>query len=455
MFIVAENETEILVVGGGPAGVLSALTAAKLGRKVILIDAKTHQEIGNKTCGDAINLGPLKKLEKELGLEKPSGDEIADVVKEMIFQTDRIKFPLYGDGFVLNRHPYGQRLLKKAEEYGVEVRDETKAIKAIVDSTGVKGVNVLNKITKEKYNIKSNITIDCSGRNYQIRKTIPPSLFPNLEKEMDKRDIAASYREIIKLKEDHPYHNQILLIYIEEVPEPGYFWIFSKGKKRLNAGIGWWLDMETEKGMKESFWDALHQFYKPGTYEVEDKGGYTIPTRYPLLNAVAPGFLTAGDAAFHVNPFSAEGHGPALSAGFYAGRIASEAILANDFSVKKLWGYNVSVMKDFGLSHTKLQLFPEALFMAKISGLEFLFKRKILSQEQFMDLHGGKGLSKLEILKILVKAFPRYKLLLYIYKIKKGAQTLNEIFDRYPTSPDGYEDWLEEFNVIMGNIRER
>ncbi len=451
-----ENKTEILVVGGGPAGVLSALTAAKFGRKVILIDAKPYPEIGNKTCGDAINLGPLKKLEKELGLEKPHGDEIADVVTELVFQTDRVKFPLYGDGFVLNRHPYGQRLLKKAKDYGVEIRAETKAVKAIVDSTSVKGATVLNKATKEKYDISAKITIDCSGRNFQIRKTIPTDLFPSLEKHMEKRDIAASYREIIKLKgQDHPYHNQILLIYIKEVPEPGYFWIFSKGSKRLNAGIGWWLDMETEKGMKESFWNALHRFYPPGTYEVEDKGGYTIPTRYPLLNAVTPGFLTAGDAAFHVNPFSAEGHGPALSAGFYAGKTASDAILANDVSAEKLWNYNVAVMKDFGLSHTKLQLFPEALFKAKISGLEFLFKRKILNQDQFMDSHGGKSLTRLEILKILVKAFPRYKLLLYINRIAKGAQTFNELFKRYPTSPDGYENWLEEFNTIMGKMRER
>jgi len=452
---VVENKTEILVVGGGPAGVLSALTAAKFGRKVILIDAKSYSEIGNKTCGDAINLGPLEKLEKELGLEKPHGDEVADVVEELVFQTDRVKFSLFGDGFVLNRHPYGQRLLKKAKDYGVEIRAETKAVKAIVDSTGVKGATVLNKVTNEKYDISARITIDCSGRNFQIRKTIPTDLFPNLEKYMEKRDVAASYREIIKLKEDHPYHNQILLIYTEEVPEPGYFWLFSKGTKKLNAGIGWWLDMETEKGMKESFWDALHKFYPPDTYEVVHKGGYTIPTRYPLLNAVAPGFLTAGDAAFHVNPFSAEGHGPALSAGFYAGKIASEAIREDDVSVEKLWGYNVAVMKDFGLSHTKLQLFPEALYKAKISGLEFLFKREILSQDQFMDLHGGKSLTRVEILKILIRAFPRYKLLLYINKISKGAQTFNELFERYPTSPSEYQNWLEEFNLVMGKIRER
>jgi flavin-dependent dehydrogenase len=213
--------------------------------------------------------------------------------------------------------------------------------------------------------------------------------------------------------------------------------------------------MKIEKGMKESFWEALHKFYPPNTYEVVEKGGYTIPTRYPLLNAVAPGFLTAGDAAFHVNPFTAEGHGPALIAGFYAGKTASDAILSDDVSIKKLWDYNIAIMRDFGLSHTKIQLFSEALYKAKISGLEFLFKREILSQDQFMDLHGGKRLTRLDTLKILIKAFPKYKLLLYINKISKGAQAFNELFERYPTSPTEYQNWLEEFNLVMGKIRER
>ncbi|MHA2095365.1 MAG: FAD-dependent oxidoreductase, partial [Candidatus Hodarchaeales archaeon] len=284
--------TEILVVGGGPAGVLSALTAARNGHSVILIDAKPYPEIGNKTCGDAINLGPLKLLDKELGIQMPHGDEVADIVESLVFQTEKVTFTLLGDGFVLNRHPYGQRLLGIAEESGVEVRADTKAIRAIVDKTGIQGAIVREQGKKETYEIRARITIDCSGRNYQIRKTIPPELFPDLERKMEKRDVAASYK--------------ILLIYDNKIPEPGYFWIFSKGNKRLNIGIGWYLDMSVEKGMKELFREVLHKYYPLGTYEVEDKGGYTIPTRYPLTNAVTNGFIAAGDSAFHVNPFSAE-----------------------------------------------------------------------------------------------------------------------------------------------------
>ncbi len=445
--------TEVLVVGGGPAGVISALTAAKNGHSVILVDSKSYTEIGNKTCGDAINLGPLKLLDKELGIQLPHGEEVADSVESLVFQTERVTFPLFGPGLVLNRHPYGQRLLKIAVESGVEVRADTKAIRAIIDETGVKGAIVQEKESNESYEIHAFITIDCSGRNYQIRKTIPPELFPNLEKKMEKRDVAASYREIIRLKEDHPYDNKVLLIYDSIIPEPGYFWIFSKGKKRLNIGIGWYLDMSVEKGMKELFREVLHKYYPQGTYEVEDKGGYTIPTRYPLMNAVAPGFIAAGDSAFHVNPFSAEGHGPALSAGYYAGKISSEALKVKDASEQQLWGYNMAVMKDFGLSHTKLQLFTEALRKVKTPGLEYLFKRNILTQDQFMTLHSGKGLGKGEILKIILKGFPRYDLLLNLYKIAKGVQKFDKLFDRYPSTPQEFPDWENEFLSIMNDIR--
>jgi flavin-dependent dehydrogenase len=137
-------ETEVLVVGGGPAGVISALTAAKNGCKVILIDAKTYDQIGKKVCGDALNLAPATFLEEKLGLEKPHGEEVAENVERLVFQTPKADFPLSGDGYVLNRHPYGQRLLKKAQEYGVEVRAETRAIKAIINNGVVNGAVVRN-----------------------------------------------------------------------------------------------------------------------------------------------------------------------------------------------------------------------------------------------------------------------------------------------------------------------
>ncbi|MHA1971483.1 MAG: NAD(P)/FAD-dependent oxidoreductase [Candidatus Hodarchaeales archaeon] len=447
------DESEILVVGAGPSGVIAALTAAKMGRKVILIDNKSHEQIGNKVCGDALNLAPVTFIEEKLGLEKPHDEEVADTVERLIFQSSNAYFPLDGDGYVLNRHQYGQRLLKIAEEYGVEVRSNTKALKCLCQDNAVVGALVRDKKgQKGDYEIHAKVTIDCSGRNFVIRRTIPESLFPYLEKKLDKRDTAASYREIIELKEDHPYHHEIYLIYDKLVPEPGYFWIFSKGEKKLNVGIGWFMDKE-HRGMKECYRKVLHNYYPEGTYKVLDKGGGQIPTRYPLTNAVAPGFLTAGDAAVHVNPLSAEGHGPALVAGYYAGKTAANAIEKDMFhSEDFLWSYNVDVMKHFGLSHTKIQLFTGALNKIGVSGLEFLIRRNILTKEQFLNLHAGKKMSIADMLKIAIKAFPRYGILMQISRIGKGSQKFEKIFEKYPDNPAEYPMWLELFNSTMNSL---
>ncbi len=450
-------ETEILVVGGGPAGVISAITAAKLGRKVILVDTKSHNEIGHKVCGDALNLSPVTFLEEKLGIQPPHGEEVADKIGWLIFSTPRVQFPLRGDevvGFVVNRWPYGQRLLQIAEESGVEVRAETKAINAIISNNAIIGAVVKDTKTQKSYEIHAKITIDCSGSTFRIRKTIPAEFFQYVEKSVEKRDIAATYREIIHLKHsDHSYHNEIHLIYHDEIPEPGYFWIFSKGEKRLNVGIGWFMDTKTEIGMKELFTKMLHKYYPEGTYEVEEAGGGQIPTRYPLLNAIAPGFLAAGDAAVHVNPLSAEGHGPALIAGYYAGDVASKAIKANDFTEKLLWQYNVNIMKHFGLSHTKIQLFTEAIRAIKVDGIEFFIKRKILNQDQFLDLHAGRKIRFLETLKIAIKAFPRYKILYQLNKIAKGVRYFEELFSNYPNNFEDFPSWYLTFKKKMDEIQ--
>ncbi len=111
------------------------------------------------------------------------------------------------------------------------------------------------------------------------------------------------------------------------------------------------------------------------------------------------------------------------------------------------------MFEDFGLSHVKLQMFTEALRKVKTPGLEFLFKRNILTQDQFVKLHGGKSLKRSEIVKIILKGFPRYDLLYNLYKIVNGVRKFNRLFEDYPNTPKLYPDWINKFHLIMDNIR--
>ena len=440
------SECDVLVVGGGPAGVISAYTAAKSGLHVILDDAKPLNEIGNKTCGDALDLKAPVLLKDKLGLELPHDKEVSDIVEKMVIKTEKASIDVEGDGYVVDRHIYGQRLLNEAVSVGVEIFPNRRALKALVNDNWVNGAEFKNSETGQNEQIKAKVTIDSSGRNYIIRKTLPRDKFPYMEFEMNNDEIVASYREIIRLKEDHNYHKQIYLLYDSEIPEPGYYWIFSKGPYELNLGVGWKLSMEGKgKNMRAIYNKVNHKYFPEGSYEIISGEGYTIPTRYPLLNAVGNGFMAAGDAAFHVDPFTAEGHGPALMAGYYAGKQAVEAIQSGKPSMEALWEYNKNYFDAFGTLHCKTQLFTETLLSIRMKGLDHILKRKVLSTSDFSKINKGQSLGFGEMLSKIIRVTPKYGMLLKFNHLAKGTHKIDEFMREYPKTPADYPTWHAKF----------
>ena len=62
--------TEVLIVGAGPAGSAAAITLARAGVDVTLIDKSSFPR--DKTCGDGLTTDALRILE-DLGLD-PGGE---------------------------------------------------------------------------------------------------------------------------------------------------------------------------------------------------------------------------------------------------------------------------------------------------------------------------------------------------------------------------------------------
>ena len=63
---------DVVIVGAGTGGCMTARTAAKAGLKVCLIDRKERAFIGEKICGDAVG----KHHFDNLGLAYPKGEEL-------------------------------------------------------------------------------------------------------------------------------------------------------------------------------------------------------------------------------------------------------------------------------------------------------------------------------------------------------------------------------------------
>ena len=85
--------TDVAVVGGGPAGAAAAITLARAGRDVVLVDKATFPR--DKCCGDGLTTGALRRYEA-LGLD-PSAVASWQVVEDVFVRSPsgrQVRFPL-------------------------------------------------------------------------------------------------------------------------------------------------------------------------------------------------------------------------------------------------------------------------------------------------------------------------------------------------------------------------
>lgn len=449
-----KNEYDVIVVGGGPAGVSAALSCSKNNLNVLLIDKKKQEMIGDKVCGEAISKETSHFISDKLGIKPPSGTEINAPVEKLILQTslpeEYISLPAIG--YMIDRHKYGQRLLKDAINSGVEVLSETKVLEPILKNNKVSGVLIKTKNAK-KIELLAKLVIDCSGVRGTIRTKLPEDFEPILLTKLDKSDYASCYREIIELRKAHGLDKKIILKYEEDIPEPGYIWFFSDGKYKLNCGTGFIKEGENQtKNVKEVYFKAMEKYYPKGTYKTLDGRGGVVSIRPPIWNAVAPGLIVAGDAAFHANPLTAEGHGPALLAGYFAGLVSSKAINKGDFSTEKLWEYNSLIISSFGAEHARNRILTIVLERIGPKKLEFLLKRKVVKQSDLTT----KGIMKKRTIwnyfELLVRSFPRLPLILLMRKAISTSKKIAKHCLDFPKSPNGYQDWFKRMNQLYSRI---
>jgi flavin-dependent dehydrogenase len=117
------QETEILIIGGGLAGLTSAIHLAKAGRQVTLIEKNVYPQ--HKVCGEYISnevLDYLKWLGADPSILEPS--KITDLqFSTLDGKVVSCKLPL--GGFGISRHALDQYLCKRAIALGCTVVQDT------------------------------------------------------------------------------------------------------------------------------------------------------------------------------------------------------------------------------------------------------------------------------------------------------------------------------------------
>ncbi len=289
---------DIIIIGAGPAGSMAAITAAKKGLSVALIDRRNR--IGYpKQCAEGIN----KNIFSLVGLKKQD-EWISNKIDSLIGGTPG-KGKLYlkakrSEGYILERKVFDPALSEIAESCGANLITGTEVL-----SINKERVKLKNKTLNTKAIIAAN------GPSGSVARMIGA--------EVVKNGIGLQYE--IKAKSEFPHSLQAY--FGLNVINPGWAWIFPKADT-LNVGIGSFKMMNLKS--------HLDKFVKNVGVKgkiVETNGGL-IPLHGPIKEIVHKNVLFIGDAAGHTNPVSGGG----IPAAMYDGKLASE-ILAEELLEKK------------------------------------------------------------------------------------------------------------------------
>lgn len=154
-------ETDILIVGGGPAGATLAKYLSESNVKNILIQRNLNFR---KPCGGGIRIDAFDEFEIDMQLIKKYVDTIGLVYKSQRIDVDISNTPIG----IVDRVEFDKDLRTKAKESGTEVYEAT------FISVDIFSEHVISTVKKEgEYiKIKSNYLIAADGVNSKIRKLV-------------------------------------------------------------------------------------------------------------------------------------------------------------------------------------------------------------------------------------------------------------------------------------------
>ena len=433
---------DLIVVGAGSGGCATAKVAAEQGLKVLLIDKRKKDDIGDKLTFDTI---PVYAFEA-LGIPVPEGDELdIRMLKLKVFSPDRkYSFEADLDGYLAHRRLLGQRLLKYALDAGCTLLPETEVIDPILESDFITGVRCRDsKGRAAEY--RSKIVVDASGILAVVRDRLPHSVYH--KEGMIPEDTVLCYREVRDLlgSSDYIPPNDYPGWYCT-LQNRGYFWIVPEDKNKTNIGCGLSKFPGHPDPVKVTL-DFCNEHPDKIGDKVYAKGtGPTpnLPMRPCQPELVGNGFMLVGDAGYQVSTNSGFGVPGSVIAGKIAAKVAAVTIKRGDVSRKSLWEYNIQYKRGFGSSRPFADAFRIFILNLPHEDINVLVETGLLGTKEFSALWSDRTFD--------------YTIQERIAKFKKGrghiglfmkvsivfliAKRLERLYKKFPSSIDKFNAWM-------------
>ena len=370
---------DVLVIGGGPAGLMAARFAAKHGAQVILLERR--EVFGVKPCGEGVSSTCFETAEM-----KPEPDVVLRRIKgfEVYAPDETKKVRLVSDGevqgYIIDKKLFLKRMAEAAEDAGAKVlvgceaklvRDEATCVVAEVE--GRSG----------GFKVEAKVALSCEGYTSIVAR----SFFDRSGYELIP---CVQYR----MRNVELPHDDILMFYLgNDVAPGGYAWVFPRDDRVANVGIGvrW-------RGRAKDYLDSFVKRHGDmfGKAEIVEVGAAAVPVGGMLKQIVRDRLMLCGDSAGQVIPLTGGGIHSSIAAGKIGGEVAGKRALSSDVSAKALSEYPARYEEPWG---SRIRRSLKALrVIEKLSDEELNMLADMLTGDDIVNLANG-----LDVLKVAAK----------------------------------------------------
>ncbi|MDD1723710.1 MAG: NAD(P)/FAD-dependent oxidoreductase, partial [Methanospirillum sp.] len=303
-----KREYDVLIIGGGPAGAFAARTFAEKGHSVLLTEKRPS--IGAPVrCAEGVGKELFHEFFKPEDRWIAAEIETANIIAPDGFTMELEPAKAGAEvGYVLHRKIFDRDLVWQAAGAGADVQVKTRAVSPIMDNGHVRGAML--EQNGQVHEIRAGLTIAADGveskfaRWCGVNTTVP----------LREMETCAQY---LMTGIDIDEHTTEFYIGNEKAPG-GYVWIFPKGEKTANVGIG--IGGDRPKPGNRPI-DYLNRFVKKQFPEGKTieliVGGVSICR--PLQSTVANNLMIIGDAARVSDPLTGGG----IYAALYTGKLSA------------------------------------------------------------------------------------------------------------------------------------
>lgn len=325
---------DVVVVGAGPAGSVSAREFARRGYDTALLEKR--REVGCPVrCAEGVGSDVEEFVD-------PDPSFITGTVEgAKIYSPDMTEITMGSDtaggevGYVLERKVFDRELVREAVREGADpyVGCTAKGVERDGSAWSVAG-----KKRGEDLGFGARLVVAADGVESLVGRWAGIDTTLSLSDDMS----CAQYL-VTNLNYDDSY---TYFYFGNEVAPGGYAWVFPKGGGEANVGIG------VQPGVAEHrAVDYLERFYSRGLFDgsgvVEIVSG-GVPVSGPLEHPYGDGLLLVGDAARFSDPVTGGGIINAMESGAISADVGSEALDEGDVSGERLSAFRDRCMESFG-----------------------------------------------------------------------------------------------------------